>query len=259
MEQKIKEIIRHIGDIGEKVSRLLAEESLPTIEMDIILGDIRVLYEKVKDLQPGKGIPGRETLPGPGTATAGEEEAISGETKTTVAVPKLTAQEETTGGAETIAGAGRQEHPDGTVTPEAAEEVPAAKTGASGKTGKQGTSTRPSERAVLADKYKNEQTFINESLAGSRGKQNISSQIQSKPIRNIGSALGINDRFKLINELFNGDRDSFQDTIGILDGAANFNEAFNYINSSFDWDMEEDSVQLLLDLVRRKFIVNQNE
>jgi hypothetical protein len=233
MEQKIKEIIRHIGDIGEKVSRLLAEESLPTIEMDIILGDIRVLYEKVKDLQPGKGIPGRETLPGPGTATAGEEEAISG--------------------------AGRQEHPDGTVTPEAAEEVPAAKTGASGKTGKQGTSTRPSERAVLADKYKNEQTFINESLAGSRGKQNISSQIQSKPIRNIGSALGINDRFKLINELFNGDRDSFQDTIGILDGAANFNEAFNYINSSFDWDMEEDSVQLLLDLVRRKFIVNQNE
>jgi hypothetical protein len=207
MEQKIKEIIRHIGDIGEKVSRLLAEESLPTIEMDIILGDIRVLYEKVKDLQSGKGSQGAEMLPGPG----------------------------------------------------AAEEEPAGKTGAPDKTGKQGTSSRPSERAILADKYKNEQKFINESLAGSRGKQNISSQIQSKPIRNIGSALGINDRFKLINELFNGDRDSFQDTIGILDGAANFNEAFNYINSSFDWDMEEDSVQLLLDLVRRKFIVNQNE
>jgi hypothetical protein len=35
--------------------------------------------------------------------------------------------------------------------------------------------------------------------------------------------------------------------------------AFNYITSSFDWDMEEDSVQMLLDLVRRKFIVNQDE
>jgi len=113
------------------------------------------------------------------------------------------------------------------------------------------------EPAILADKYKAGTQFINESLAGK--KQDISSKIQSAPISNIGSALGVNDRFKLINDLFNGDKDSFQKTIGILNGAANFNEAFNYITSSFDWDMEEDSVQLLLELVRRKFIVNQNE
>ena len=135
-----------------------------------------------------------------------------------------------------------------------------AKAGPEGSgAGGTGSVSRQAERSILADKYKSGKTFINESLAGQRGKQDISSKIQSKPIRNIASALGINDRFKLINELFNGDKGSFQNTIGILDGAANFNEAFTYINTSFDWDMEEDSVQLLLDLVRRKFIINQNE
>jgi len=115
------------------------------------------------------------------------------------------------------------------------------------------------EPTTLADKYKGEKRYINESLAGKIEKNDISSKIQSKPIQNIGSALGINDRFKLINDLFNGDKESFQNTISVLDASSNFNEAFNYITSSFDWDMEEDSVQLLLELVRRKFIVNHNE
>ena len=125
------------------------------------------------------------------------------------------------------------------------------------KPGKQADKTNGP--AILADRYKSDKKFRNESLAGKRGKQDVSSKIQSKPISNIGNALGINDRFKLINDLFNGDRDSYENTINTLDKASNFNEAFSYINSSFDWDMEEDSVQILLDLVRRKFIVNQNE
>ena len=64
---------------------------------------------------------------------------------------------------------------------------------------------------------------------------------------------------KLINDLFNGDQESFENSVLILDEANNFNEAFTFINTSFDWDMEDEAVQILLDLVRRKFIVNQDE
>ena len=117
----------------------------------------------------------------------------------------------------------------------------------------------PPEPAILADKFKGEKKFINERLADNGKRQDLSAKLQSKPIQDIGSSLGLNDRFKLINELFNGDKDSFQQTIKKLDGANNFNEAFNYISSSYDWDMEDDSVQMLLDLVRRKFIVNKDE
>ena len=115
------------------------------------------------------------------------------------------------------------------------------------------------EPATIADKFKGEKKFINERLANDGSRQDISSKLQSKPIREISTSMGLNDRFKLINELFNGDKDSYQKTINILDNANNFNEAFNYISSSYDWDMEDEAVQLLLDLVRRKFIVNKDE
>lgn len=115
------------------------------------------------------------------------------------------------------------------------------------------------EPATIADRFKGEKKFINERLGDNGSRQDLSSKLQSKPIRDIGTSLGLNDRFKLINELFNGDKESYQQTIDVLDSASNFNEAFNYINSSYDWDMEDDSVLMLLDLVRRKFIVNKNE
>ena len=115
------------------------------------------------------------------------------------------------------------------------------------------------EPATIADKFKGEKKFINERFGDNGNRQDLSSKLQSKPIRDIGTSLGLNDRFKLINELFKGDKDSYLRTIDILDSASNFNEAFNYISTSYDWDMEDDSVQMLLDLVRRKFIVNKNE
>ncbi len=115
------------------------------------------------------------------------------------------------------------------------------------------------EPATIADKFKGGGKFINERFGDNGNRQDLSSKLQSKPIRDIGTSLGLNDRFKLINELFNGDKDSYLKTIDILDSAGNFNEAFNYISTSYDWDMEDDSVQMLLDLVRRKFIVNKNE
>ncbi len=60
MDEKIKAIIRQIGDLGEKVSRLEAEKSLPSIELDIILEKIRSLYEEVRDLQSATSIPAVE-------------------------------------------------------------------------------------------------------------------------------------------------------------------------------------------------------
>jgi len=228
MEKKIKQIISQVGDIGQNLSRLLAEESLHSIEIDIILGDIRALYEDVRDLHesPVSAPAGRQT---------GSEKSGS-PVQDTPAADDVAAQEKSLP----------------LDTP-----PPPISTGTKETSGGPVPEQKTVEPAILADKYKAGTKFINESLAGQ--KENISSKIQSTPISNIGSALGINDRFKLINDLFNGDKDSFQNTIGILDGAANFNEAFNYITSSFDWDMEEDSVHLLLELVRRKFIVNKNE
>jgi len=112
---------------------------------------------------------------------------------------------------------------------------------------------------TLAEKLKGNKHYIYESLAEKSQKQDISSKIKSKPISNIADAIGVNDKFRLIKDLFKGDTDSYNKTINTLNEASDFNEAFTFINTNFEWDMEDESVQFLLELVRRKFIVNKDE
>ncbi len=122
---------------------------------------------------------------------------------------------------------------------------------------KKKTARSRKEPEILAEQYQNKTHYVNESLGATQKKEDLSSKLKLKPIDDIGSALGVNDRFHLIRELFNGDREMFEKTIDYLNNAPNFNVAFSYIQNTFDWDMESEAVQNILDLVRRKFILHQ--
>ena len=82
---------------------------------------------------------------------------------------------------------------------------------------------------------------------------------QVKPVSSIKSAIGINDRYTLIRELFNNDTIIFDNTIRILDEAVDFNEAYNFMIQQFNWDMDSETVQMLLDIIRRKYITGRHE
>jgi len=112
---------------------------------------------------------------------------------------------------------------------------------------------------TLAEKFQGNSHYVYENLSDKSQQQNVSGKLQSRPIADIAASIGVNDKFKLIRDLFNGDAESFRKTIEILNNSTNFNEAFNYISTNFNWDMEDGSVQFILDLVRRKFIVDKNE
>jgi hypothetical protein len=112
-------------------------------------------------------------------------------------------------------------------------------------------------KEILAEKYNKNQQLINEKLGQGLHKKDISGQMQFKPIKNIETAIGINEKFLFVRELFNGDADTFHKTIRIVNNAANFNEAFNYIHSTFNWNLENEASQKLLELVRRRFIIDE--
>lgn len=114
---------------------------------------------------------------------------------------------------------------------------------------------KTSEGDIIAEKYQRNEPLINEILARA-GKRDLSSMLQTKPVKNIESAIGINERFEFVKELFNGDNATYLKTIHILDNVSNFNEAFNYINQTFSWDYESETVHKLLDLVRRRYITD---
>jgi hypothetical protein len=89
--------------------------------------------------------------------------------------------------------------------------------------------------------------------------QEISSRLQAKPVKNLAGAIGINERFLYIRELFGNDTKKYERAIEILNDAASFNDAYNYMIREYTWDMDSEMVQGLLELVRRKFITGQHE
>lgn len=111
----------------------------------------------------------------------------------------------------------------------------------------------------IVNKAEPEKQYINEKLGGQTSKKDVSAKMQGQPIKSIAGSLGINDKFFFIRELFGGNAETFRQTMADLDESANFNEAYSLLINKFQWDMESEPVQTLLNLIRRKFIPSGNE
>jgi hypothetical protein len=73
------------------------------------------------------------------------------------------------------------------------------------------------------------------------------------PVRNIISAISLNDRVLMINKLFREDPQLFQQTIADLNAMSSFADAEDYINGHFsDWKMDSEAVYRFMMAVRRK-------
>jgi hypothetical protein len=78
---------------------------------------------------------------------------------------------------------------------------------------------------------------------------------RSLPVTDLNRALGINDRFYFIRELFNGNEDSFRETIDRLNKAASKEEATSILSESVKAASDSGPALELLELVERKLAV----
>lgn len=86
----------------------------------------------------------------------------------------------------------------------------------------------------------------------------LAQKLRKTPIDDLRKAIGLNQKFLLINELFDGDADTYNASIDQLNGSSSFTAATTWIQSElrnrFDWDDESTTVQDFLDLVERRFL-----
>ncbi|OFX87796.1 MAG: hypothetical protein A2W99_15885 [Bacteroidetes bacterium GWF2_33_16] len=107
---------------------------------------------------------------------------------------------------------------------------------------------------IMADKFQS-RAFMHDTIGKEKSdKKDVSSKLKSKPIKDINSAIGLNDKFVFIRELFNGDKNQFGETIQLLNNFDTFENAISYLKDSFTWDFEDENVEKLVELVRRKYI-----
>ncbi len=98
-------------------------------------------------------------------------------------------------------------------------------------------------------------TSINEKLKQS--KIDLGETLTETPIRDLRKAIGVNDRFLFINELFRGDEVAYERSIKTINSFSIFAEAEYWIQRELKvkngWDMNNEMVAHFFQLIKRRF------
>jgi len=110
-------------------------------------------------------------------------------------------------------------------------------------------------KPILADKFNAAET-IGKKASSVKQDEVITSVMHNKPINDIGTAIGINDKFYFIRELFSGDTRAYQDTIKRLNSSASLGEAMKILDENTVMGSNPAAQSSFVDVVRRKFNIN---
>ncbi len=73
------------------------------------------------------------------------------------------------------------------------------------------------------------------------------------PVASLRQAIGINDRFLLIRDLFGGDEAEYECAIAAIDACANLDDCMVYIVEHYAWHSDSEGARLIMDLIERRF------
>ena len=103
--------------------------------------------------------------------------------------------------------------------------------------------------------------FSNEllSLFEVKEAKELSEKLSSLPISNLTTAMGINDKFLAVNELFGGNNTAFNECVNMINNMKSYDEAKSFllrkVAAKYNWgDKEKHSkVESFVSLVKRRF------
>ena len=85
----------------------------------------------------------------------------------------------------------------------------------------------------------------------------LAARLQRKPVADLISAIGINDKFLFLNELFGGSMEKYNKSIRSLNSFSTLLGAKTYMSElqiEFQWNCESEAYKKLADLIERRFI-----
>ena len=99
-------------------------------------------------------------------------------------------------------------------------------------------------------------TSINDTFASEAPEKTVADKLRQQPIKDLKSAIGLNQKFLFMNDLFEGENEKFNDAINKINSFKTLQEALEFIDSEISsaWDKENSSVVNFMDLVERRFM-----
>lgn len=115
------------------------------------------------------------------------------------------------------------------------------------------------QKPVVGETFTNNKSSVHERLAQIKDDKSIGTRMQYKPVTSIKEAIGINEKFLFINELFSGDLNAYNDAINQLNSCPSIHEAFELLNKltiEFQWDGKRsaETIEKFANLVQRRYM-----
>ncbi len=111
----------------------------------------------------------------------------------------------------------------------------------------------PSTKQTLSEKLQNESQLLNQRFTAESKNISVGARIQGTPVTNLKKAIGINDRFSFISELFNGDKSGFEnflDSICVYEKSSEILAFFHNETTEKNW-RSKPSFSRLDELIQR--------
>ena len=105
--------------------------------------------------------------------------------------------------------------------------------------------------AVLGEVINHDVQTLADTIAPPRDM--ASELLRNEPVTDLRKAIGLNDRFLLIRDLFDGDGEAYERAIEALNGFEDLDDCMIYIAENYAWNPNSDGAKLLMDLLERKF------
>ncbi len=250
-----------LNELNEQFETIKKNEvRVPQIEIDIIMATMRRLYESMSHLHKQKPVEQVEKVEEIEKETAEIKAEVEILAEVATEVPEAIVEEvlEETTFAEEPADYEKatndfQEEIDAleeSVQNEYEEEKVVLETEVEEK-------IKETPKPSLLLQFEDEVFSVNDSVAQKAEDKSLVNKLNNTRIENLKSAIGINDKFYFINELFNGNSQAYEDVIYTLNNFKRFEEAMQYISTlkhKYDWSTETEAYQKLTHFLERKFV-----
>jgi len=113
------------------------------------------------------------------------------------------------------------------------------------------------DKPTLGDKFGNGET-LHVKIASKNGSKTLAEKLHHHPIKDLKQAIGINEKFLFINQLFDGNLQQYSEAIDKVNSLNNLESAREFITTELavrlNWDDSNEHVQNFMELVERRFI-----
>ncbi len=124
-------------------------------------------------------------------------------------------------------------------------------------TNRHATASLFDDAPTIADKFQGAPT-LHDKITTTKEDKSIADKLQKNPIADLKTAIGINQKFAFINELFDGDSNSYNTAIEKINSFTEHQQAVSFIETElvpvYGWTPDGESYAQLQELISRRFI-----